>query len=74
MSWYWTHETRMSNISQVNWEKQGSSATLSDTESEIDSDDSDDERILSAFTASVDLTEGIVEAVDEEEGLGGIQI
>ena len=64
----------MSNISQVNWEKQGSSATLSDTESEIDSDDSDDERILSAFTASVDLTEGIVEAVDEEEGLGGIQI
>ena len=64
----------MSNISQVNWEKQGSSTTLSDTESEIDLDDSDDERILSAFTASVDLTEGIVEAVDEEEGLGGIQI
>ena len=49
-------------------------ATLSDTELEIESDDSDDERILNAFTASVDPIEGIAEAVDEEEGLGGIQI
>ena len=49
-------------------------ATLSDTESEIESDDSDDERILNAFTASVDPIEGTAEAVDEEEGLGGIQI
>ena len=44
-------------------------ATLSDTESETKSDDGDDERILSAFTATVDPTEGIVEAVDEEEDL-----
>ena len=43
--------------------------TLSDTESEIESDDSDDEGILSAFTTTVDPTEGIVEAVDEEEDL-----
>ena len=44
-------------------------ATLSDTESETESDDSDDEGILSAFTAIMDLTEGIVEVVDEEEDL-----
>ena len=44
-------------------------ATLSDTEPEIELDDSDDEGILNAFTATVDLTEGIVEAVDEEEDL-----
>ena len=44
-------------------------ATLSDTELEIVSDDSDDEEILNAFTATVDLIEGIVEAVDEEEDL-----
>ena len=36
-------------------------ATLSDTES----DNSDDEEILSAFTAKVDPIEGIVEAVDD---------
>ena len=44
-------------------------ATLSDTESEIESDDSDNEGILSAFTATVDPTEGIMEVVDEEEDL-----
>ena len=44
-------------------------ATLSDTEPETELDDSDDEGILSAFTATVDPTEGIVEAMDEEEDL-----
>ena len=44
-------------------------ATLSDTEHEIESDDSDDEGILNAFTTTVDPTEGIVEEVDEEEDL-----
>ena len=44
-------------------------ATLSDTELETESNNSDDEGILSAFTATVDPTEGIVEAVDEEEDL-----
>ena len=43
--------------------------TLSDTEPEIESDDTNDEGILSAFTAIVDPTEGIVEAVDEEKDL-----
>ena len=42
---------------------------MSDTEPEIESDDSDEEGILSAFTAIVDPTKGIVEAIDEEEDL-----
>ena len=44
-------------------------ATLSDTKLEIELDDSDDEGILSAFTAVVDPTEGIVAVMDEEEDL-----
>ena len=43
--------------------------TLSDTKLEIESDDSDDEGILSAFTTIVDTTERIIEAIDEEEDL-----
>ena len=43
--------------------------TLNDTEHEIESDDSDDEGILNAFTTIVDLTEEIVEEVDEEKDL-----
>ena len=42
--------------------------TLSDTEPKDDSDNEYD-RILNAFTATVDLIEGIVEDVDEEEDL-----
>ena len=41
-------------------------ATLSDVELKDDSDNEDD-RILNAFTATVNPTEGIVENVDEEE-------
>ena len=43
--------------------------TLSDTELEIESDDSDKEGIFSAFTAIVDPIEGIIETVDDEEDL-----
>ena len=43
-------------------------ATLSDTELEDDSDN-DDDGILNAFIAIVNLTKGIVEEVDEEEDL-----
>ena len=43
-------------------------ATLSDTELEDDSNNEDD-GILSAFTATVNPTKGIVEDVDEEEEL-----
>ena len=42
--------------------------TLSDTEPEDDSDNKDD-RILNAFTTTVNPTEGIVEDVDEEKEL-----
>ena len=44
-------------------------ATLSDIEPETESDDNDDEGILSAFTTIVDPTKGIEEAVDEEGDL-----
>ena len=44
-------------------------ATLSDTEPEDDSNDNDDERILNAFTATVDPTDGVLEIVDDEEDL-----
>ena len=44
-------------------------STLSDTELEIKSDDSDDEGILNAFTATVYPTKGNTENVDEEEDL-----
>ena len=60
MSRFWTYETRMSNISQV-------VAILSDTEPENESDDSDDERILGVFTATVDPIDGITKTVDDEE-------
>ena len=43
-------------------------ATLSDTKPEDDSDN-EDNGILNAFTATVNLTEGIVEDVDEEKEL-----
>ena len=43
-------------------------ATLSDTEPQDDFNNEDD-RILNAFTATVNPTEGIVEDVDEEEEL-----
>ena len=43
-------------------------ATLSDIEHEDDFNNEDD-RILNAFTATVNPTEGIVEDVDEEEEL-----
>ena len=43
-------------------------ATLSDIEPEEDSDNEDD-RILNAFTATVDLIDGIVEDVVEEREL-----
>jgi len=44
-------------------------ATLSDTELEADSDDSDQEGIVSAFTATVESPKEVVELIDEEEEL-----
>ena len=44
-------------------------ATLSDSELETNSNESVQEGIVSAFTATVESTEGEVEVVDEEEKL-----
>ena len=65
MSRLWTHETRVPYISQDHWEKQGTGCYL---EPEDDSDTKDD-KMLNAFTATVNPTKGIVEDVDEEEDL-----
>ena len=43
--------------------------TLSDTKVEADSDDSDQEEIVSAFTATVESLEKAVELIDKEEEL-----
>ena len=45
--------------------------TLGDNEPEDDSDNEDD-GILNAFTATVNPTDGIIENVVEEKGIGGI--
>ena len=44
-------------------------ATLSDTEPEVDSEDSDQEGIVNAFTATVDLSKESGELIDEEREL-----
>ena len=42
---------------------------MSDTEPEDDLDDNDDEGILNAFIATVDITNEVSETVDDEEDL-----
>ena len=63
-----SHETEVPYVSQNHWEEKELAATLSDTEPEDDSDNEDD-GILNAFTTTVNLTEGIIEDVDEKEEL-----
>ena len=46
-------------------------ATLSDSELEVDSNESDQEGIVNAFTATIKSTEGEVDEVDEEEEMMG---
>ena len=43
--------------------------TLSDTEPEIESNDSDDEGILNAFIATIDPIKGVTEIVEDEKDL-----
>ena len=43
--------------------------TLSDTEPEANSDESDQDEILSAFTATIESTEEVVDIIDDEEEL-----
>ena len=68
MSRLWAHETWVSYVSQEHWKSKTLTVTLSDTEPEEDSDNEDD-KILNAFTATINPTNGIVEDVDEEEEL-----
>ena len=42
---------------------------MNDTEPEDDLDDNDDEGILNAFIATVDITDEVSETVDDEEDL-----
>ena len=44
-------------------------ATMSDTKPEADFDESDQDGIVSAFTAFVESTEEVVDVIDEEEEL-----
>ena len=44
-------------------------ATLSDTEPEIDSDENDQDGIVSAFTATVKSPKEVVDLIDKEEEL-----
>ena len=63
-----SHETGVSYIFKSIGKSKALAATLSDIESEDDSDNEDD-GILNAFTTTFNPTEGIVEDVDEEEEL-----
>ena len=61
-----SHETGVSYIFKSIGKSKALAATLSDIESEDDSDNKDD-GILNAFTTTFNPTEGIVEDVNEEE-------
>ena len=68
MSRFWTYETRMCTTYLKTIRKSKTLATtLSDTKLEDDSDDNNDEGILNAFTATVDLTDGVSKTVNDEE-------
>ena len=75
VSWFRSHEVRVSYISQkcpIYLKSVGKSkalaAMLSDIEPKDDSNNEDD-RILNAFAITVNPIDGIVEDVDEEEEL-----
>ena len=63
-----SHEIRLSYVSKTIEKSKAFAATLSDTDPDDDSNNKDD-RILNAFTATVNPTEGIVEDGDDEENL-----
>ena len=66
LSWFWAYETGQHILRLL---KKALTTTLSDIEVEIESNGSDDEGILNAFTTTVDPPEGITEVADEEEDL-----
>ena len=64
----WSHETRVSYISQKHWEEQGTYYYVERYRA-VDDSNNEDDGILSSFTTTVNPTEGIVEDVDEKEEL-----
>ena len=64
----WSHEKECPTYLKSIGKSKALVATLSDIELEEDSDNEDD-KILNAFTATVDPTDGGLEIVDDEEDL-----
>ena len=63
-----SHKTGVSSISQEHWEKQGTCCYFEQYQPEDDSDNEDD-RILNAFTTTVNPTDRIGKDIVEEEEL-----
>jgi len=65
----WTHEVRASHILKSIGKSKALVATLSDTKLEVDSDESDQDGLGSAFTTIVESPKEVVNLIDEEEEL-----
>ena len=69
MSRIWTHEAKCPTYLKSIGKSKALDITLSDTEPELDSDESDQDGIVSAFTTTVESTEEVVDVIDKEEKL-----
>ena len=69
MSRIWTHEAKCPTYLKSIGKSKALAATLSDTELKANSDDSDQDGIVSAFTATAEVLREVVELIDEEEEL-----
>ena len=65
----WTHEAKCPTYLKSIGKSKALDITLSDTEPELDSDESDQDGIVSAFTTTVESPKEVVELIDEEEEL-----
>ena len=69
MSRIWTHEAKCPIYLKSIGTSKALAATLSDTELKANSDESDQDGIVSAFTATAEVLREVVELIDEEEEL-----
>ena len=69
MSRIWTHEAKCPIYLKSIGTSKALATTLSDTELKANSDDSDRDGIVSAFTATAEVLREVVELIDEEEEL-----
>ena len=69
MSRIWTHEAKCPIYLKSIGTSKALATTLSDTKLKANSDDSDQDGIVSAFTATVEVLREVVELIDEEEEL-----